>query len=89
MKRQIISRLVLCEIEEKNNYRPPNIFNFDGLTDSEIDDTRKLLNAIQQEVPLLDSCLVKSILCIGAIGFQHSSHFIDLAMQLPCCNEPR
>lgn len=82
MKRQNISILELQRVEEKTSITH-------GLTASEINDTRKLLNAIQQEVPLLDSCLIKSILCIRTISFQYSCYFINLAMQLPSCNEPR
>jgi hypothetical protein len=53
----------------------------------QINDSRKLLDAVQQEVPLLDGRLVESIPLIRAVCLQNTSNFIDLAVKLPSCNE--
>lgn len=51
--------------------------------------TRELLDSVQEEVSLLDSCLIKSILGIGSVGFKNTGHFINLAMQFTSCYKTR
>lgn len=53
-----------------------------------INDPWKLLDAVQQEVPLLDGRLVESIPLIRSVSLQNTSNLINLAVQLPSCNEP-
>ena len=53
----------------------------------QINDSRKLLDAVQQEVPLLDGRLVESIPLIRPVCLQNTSNFINLAVKLPSSNE--
>lgn len=46
----------------------------------DIDDTRKLLYAVQKCITLLDRSLIQSILVVWAGGLNDSSHFVDLAV---------
>ena len=54
-----------------------------------IDHTRQFLDPVQQEVSLLNGCLVKSILSIRAVSFKNACNFINLTMKFPSCDKTR
>ena len=54
----------------------------------QVNDSWKLLYAVQQEVPLLDGRLVESVPLIWSVRLKNASNLINLAVKLPSCNEP-
>ena len=56
---------------------------------SNIDNTREFLDAVEEDVTLLDYCLVLPIFGIGSIRLHDTVHSVYLAVKSPCCNEPR
>ena len=54
----------------------------------QVNDSWKLLYAVQQEVPLLDGRLVESVPLIWPVRLKNTSNLINLAVKLPSCNEP-
>jgi PIN domain nuclease of toxin-antitoxin system len=53
----------------------------------QINDTRQLLNAIEQVITLLDDRLILSVLSVWTISFNHSSNLVHFAIQTTSSDE--
>merc|ERR1719348_1869416 len=53
-----------------------------------IDDTRKLLDSVEQDIPLLDHGLVLGVLVVRPVGDHNASNLVYLSMQPSTGNEP-
>ena len=55
----------------------------------DIDDPGKLLDAVQQQIPLLHNSLVLPVLAVRAVGLHNAPNLVYLAVQVPARYEPR
>lgn len=53
----------------------------------QVDDTRQLLNAIEQVIALLDDGLVLRVLSVRTIGLNHAADLVDFAIQTTSSDE--
>jgi len=54
----------------------------------DVDDPGELLNPVEEEVALLDACLVLRVLTVRPVGDHNAANLVDLSMKTPVGNKP-